>query len=308
MLKTKVIFYGTWLGVLLNFTSWAHAECTPVQQVRPSSWSDLDDALPALELLQGSYLGKGLLSEQPYRLHLLQFLQNEDQFIAVIESEKMNFGQLGVIKKSTDGSYQWFGVGADSSDLLHPISPSESSQTQLSVGFGYVPLGDLEVLFDKNAKVESLELRFESPEIGPEVRIRFDQARAPLMRGELSIGTFRDEQGSTTVVPQRMSVESPGACLGQSSGAEAWSIKVLADASVDRFLGRMELPGVVALRQIQNGSRALQYSSMVTGVMVSLLSTSQFLFFECEDEQILMFLINPQGQVVSTPQRRKRVQ
>lgn len=250
------------LGLFLTAAS-AHAG------VVQKKWTKISKFFPANgQIFEGSYLGKGEKTEASYQLHLLQYQDRPDTFIALLESEDRGTAVLGYVHRNdSDGSYQWKQITV-SPDGEH-VEPQPTR----------APMYRLRVELNAKRRPVLLEMTGLSADSGAEI-VRFKKARAALMHRAPTTGTYVGGQWKIKVSSIR----------DENSGL--WGMEQTFDgATGETDLARYDLPGVLAVRESVNRGYEPQPQATVKWVAVSFDRVTQTFFSEKHVEDLLLFAV-----------------
>ena len=294
------------LFTVLAQSTLVHAipSCPTHQAVQRDSWTKLRDVLPSPDqLLEASYEGEGLTSKTDYRLHLIQYMNTRDEFVAVMENPEKQTGAIGIIKRQVPGTYLWYGVKV-----------SGGEETQLEPVFDHAPLFRFTVNYDRKGRTANVDAVSNDPAAGVEM-VRFSKARTTLLRRAPVKGVYLAERGNGNSI--RLTVTSgaedsptpggpsdcsdPGVIPAQQGSS--WNVQFarLQDdqgSSAQDSLARHELPGVLALRGTRYEGYVAHPSNTVGAAVVSIFVPR---FLLSDREKLLYFDVDANGFLSSNP-------
>lgn len=251
-----------------------------INAVTAQKWVRLYDAIHNDGLLlEGSYRGRGEKTGAEYRLHLLQYLDRSDTFIALLESKHLGTAVIGYLTHAeNDNSYLWkeISVGEDSEQI-------EPRPTK-------TPMYRLRAVYDGKGRTVLIELAGTDPKCGAEV-IHFGHARAALMQQRPLPGDYvhhSREEGSSWHI----------SLIPSQSNNAIWTLDQLRNvpsgSSTEKDLARFELPGVMAVRETVDKGYETHPSSKVTWAMLTIDQVEPYaLFWETHEPTLMLFSVTP---------------
>lgn len=220
-------------------------------------------ALPPA-LYQGTYKGIGRVTRHTYYLHLLQYLNEHDSFIAVSEDDDTGRASIGFIAKSKAsdaGVYDWFGINV----------ASERAHDELDVAMDRAPLFQFSLQLDSQGRVEKVVATNSNPSLQLE-SVEYEQVRATLLSKSLRSGAWKKRRNQMRLLPIGEGSSDP--CGSGPSRFTALYDEAKSDESgggrIHRtFAARQEgLPGVFALREVKSEGYRRLISPSISKVAV----------------------------------------